>query len=824
MSEENDGYWGRLWSAVIGKQGPVQTKPEKPNHGAAWSSAGGIRAPYSQANALSALGIHAYVHAAATRSSQDLAALPLLLIRGKGENEEIIQNHEVLDLLNQPNSSTDGELWREQLAIDLMLCGNAYTLFLGAGEKPVSLVRLHPGETEIITTPAEGLSGYQHTSSGQSVVYPVDRVVHLRNSTYSMGPSTLYGTGSVEALRYELDGDLNAQKMASQQSASGRPDVLLSPAEDGDIWPKETRKQIADQYTGLVKAGGALVLSGAVKMETLNLTPRDMEFQAVRNMTRESVSAVLGVPGSVLGLPTANYATSRQQASHYWSVQTKRGSRLETLFTEIAKRWDPQFRVVHDYSSVEALQEMRTSKLQRVQMHIHLGADPAAAYAAEGMIQPAPAEEIETITEDERAGAELVARLFAPPVVRGLLPVSLDPSNPREQDEDEIERAILNTLGNGAPNWMRYQQAHLWSDPDRLQSREGYKFRIARLVDEDDPENAIPQNGDLVVYRDLLARAVEDLNTQRSGILEDERQRIYTKIKEYFAAMSLNAPPLTDVLLSFDEKKKSIGRASTESDRQWWGWLRKVHIPAEKSLYRAVRRYMLGSLRRYEKRIREQVTESKSVDIHLRTVMSWDDLIAQAEEERLYIEEVGGTFIRHWELSGSQQLQEVAAAAGVELTVPFADRELANVAMSAAAQQITATSGAAVKSIIETGLVGGLSIDSMAEQLTKSGSMSIGRARTIARTEATRAVNGATIDAYKEAQAMGINMKKQWLSARDDKVRPEHRLLEGQQKDLEQDFQIDSYSGKSPGAFGAASMDINCRCTVIPVVLRSTQS
>jgi len=410
MDENTPGYWGRLWGAVIGKQGPVEMTPEKPNHGAAWASAGGVRAPYSQTNALSALGIHAYVHAAATRAAQDLAALPLLLIRGKGEKEEIIQNHEVLDLLAQPNSSTDGELWREQLAIDLMLPGNAYTLLLGAGEKPVSLIRLHPGETEIITTPAEGLSGYQHRSSGQAVVYPPERVIHLRNSTYSMGPSSLYGTGAVEALRFELDGDINAQKLASQASAQGRPDVLLSPAEDGDIWPSEVRKQIADQYTGLVKSGGALVLSGAVKMETLNLTPRDMEFKVVRSMTRESVSAVLGVPGSVLGLPSANYATSKQQAVHYWSVQQKRGSRMETLFTTVAKKWDPDFRVIHDYSEVEALQAVRTERLQRVQMHIHLGADPASAYTAEGLVQPLPSTDLDISENDDRTGAEFVGR------------------------------------------------------------------------------------------------------------------------------------------------------------------------------------------------------------------------------------------------------------------------------------------------------------------------------------------------------------------------------------------------------------------------------
>ncbi|HIA01692.1 MAG TPA: phage portal protein [Myxococcales bacterium] len=817
MNEENQGYWGRLWGAVIGKQGPVEDTPEKPNHGAAWASAGGVRPAYSQTAALSALGIHAYVHAAAMRASQDLAALPLILIRGVGDKEEVIQSHEVLDLLAQPNSSTDGALFREQLAVDLMLPGNAYTLLLGAGEKPVSLVRLHPGETEIITT-LNGLSGYQHRSSGQAVEYPPDRVVHLRNSTYSMGPQSLYGTGAIEALKFELTGDINAQKLASQASAQGRPDVILSPAEDGDIWPLAVRQEVADRYAGLAKSGGALVLSGAVKMETLNLTPRDLEFQAVRTMARESISAVMGVPGSVLGLPTANYATAKQQSEHYWSVQQKRGARLETLFTAVAKKWDTDFRVVHDYSGVAALQAVRGDQLLRIQMHIRLGADPAAAYSAEGLTQPSTVPQV----DEDKSTADLVARLFSATQNKGdHLPVSVNPSNPWEQEEDDIERAILNTLGDNAPNWQRYQEAHLWSDPDRLQTRSGYRFRVARLYDDDDPENGIPSKGHLVVYRDLLARSVEELNGRDNGLMGDERERIYAKIKRYYAAMELDPAPLLDVLLGFGpEKKKSIGKASNPRDRIWWSWLRRVHNPTEKALYAVVRKYIRAAAKRYEKRIRDQVTESKG-DIRIRTVMSWKELLAVAEEEREYIAAVGTTFARHWQLSGSAQLEEIGRQAGIDLAVPFSDRYLAGVAIGESAILITGTTGAAVKSIIETGLVDGLSIESMVEKMTKSGALSAGRATMIARTEATKAVNGGAVDAYRLAAEEGIQIKKQWLSARDDKVRPEHDELDGQEQGLEDDFvSISGDGADAPGGFGVAELDINCRCTVLPVVVR----
>ena len=134
--------------------------------------------------------------------------------------------------------------------------------------------------------------------------------------------------------------------------------------------------------------GGAMVLSGLAEVEPLQLSAREMEYVEARKMARESISAVIGVPPSVLGLPTANYATSRQEARNYWTVQTKRGKRLAMLFSAIAQRWEDDLYFEHDYSGVEALQDMRTEQLNRVQMHILNGISPRAAYKYEGLEYP----------------------------------------------------------------------------------------------------------------------------------------------------------------------------------------------------------------------------------------------------------------------------------------------------------------------------------------------------------------------------------------------------------------------------------------------------
>lgn len=397
----SDNYFVRLYNAILGKSYAKQIeKPKEENRGASWNSAGGVNNTFSAQVSMDAFGIHGYTHAGVKRLSQDLAALPLRLIKGYGDQAVELMDHPVLDLIRMPSTDVDEFLFREQITIDLVLSGNCYILLLGSSDRPVSMVRLHPEEVRIVTDPQKGLVGYEHNSSGSVVMYPPERIIHGKNAGYQKGPQALYGTGAIQPLARELDADLNSQKLVSEATQKGRPDVLLSPKEDGDIWNKEVRRQILDQYAGMQKAGGALVLSGQVNVDFLQLSPKDMEFQASRTFARESISAVLGVPPSVLGLPTANYALGRQQAVEYWSNQIKRGKRIGLLFTRIARLWEDDLHFEHDYTEVEALQSVRNDKLLRVEKHIFFGIAPEVAYAAEGLEFPRK-QEPQDIGEEE---------------------------------------------------------------------------------------------------------------------------------------------------------------------------------------------------------------------------------------------------------------------------------------------------------------------------------------------------------------------------------------------------------------------------------------
>ena len=834
----SDNYFVRLYNAILGKSYAKQIeKPKEENRGASWNSAGGVRNTFSAQASMDAFGIHGYTHAGVKRLSQDLAALPLKLIKGYGDQAVEIMDHTVLDLIRMPSTDIDEFLFREQLCIDITLSGNCFILLLGSSDRPVSMVRLHPEEVRIVTDPQKGLVGYEHNSSGSVVLYPPERIIHGKNAGYQKGPQALYGTGAIQPLARELDADLNSQKLVSEATSKGRPDVLLSPKEDGDIWNKEVRRQILDQYAGMQKAGGAMVLSGQVNVDLLQLSPRDMEFQASRTFARESISAVLGIPPSVLGLPTANYALGRSQAVEYWSNQIKRGKRIGLLFTRIARLWEDDLHFEHDYAEVEALQSVRNDKLLRIEKHVFLGIAPEVAYAAEGLEFPRK-QEPKDIGEEEdenvRYLIDVIGQRNLTQEVKGFdseylqsIEVVNVPSNPQVQEEEEILKNILGTPAN----WRDYKQAHLFFNENQDQMKEGYYIRIGRRLDTDDILNAAPEKGSVVVFKDLLDLAVDHLNGRygRPPITEQERRAAYQVIKQYFDILKIEAPVLLDSYLGFDSKKKDSEELIDQDKKRnrkrkilWNQWIKNSQGKAEKELLRRFKSYLTDAKKRYAKRIEDIDKQEKSLIVDRETFLA----IQQERQELNRV--VGDTWVKWWMLTGNQQLDDLYRRAGKTrpLDLVYGNRDYALQLWNNSVQDITTSTGRSIMSVVERGLENGLSTRAIAQNLVdtdQSGIFTLGRANRIARTEATRVVNESTVESYKLLTEQGIQVKKEWLTAEDDRVRDSHRSLDGQTVSANENFKLSSLYGgleaSSPGSFSEVKENINCRCTVIPVLV-----
>ena len=127
--------------------------------------------------------------------------------------------------------------------------------------------------------------------------------------------------------------------------------------------------------------------------------------------------------------------------------------------------------------------------------------------------------------------------------------------------------------------------------------------------------------------------------------------------------------------------------------------------------------------------------------------------------------------------------------------------------------------GVAFKSEMSRGIANGSTYSKIAKQLSMQSEASYKQAMRIVRTEGGRVKSEAKLNSMHKAKNEGADIVKQWDSTFDGKTRPEHRLLDGQIREIEEDFEIE-YNGKlhkaqAPHKFKVAGLDVNCRCIVV---------
>jgi SPP1 gp7 family putative phage head morphogenesis protein len=120
-----------------------------------------------------------------------------------------------------------------------------------------------------------------------------------------------------------------------------------------------------------------------------------------------------------------------------------------------------------------------------------------------------------------------------------------------------------------------------------------------------------------------------------------------------------------------------------------------------------------------------------------------------------------------------------------------------------------------ISSEITRGIASGMAHSEIARNLSRYAKVSLGRAKTIVRTESHRIQQASKYDAQNAAKAKGANVVKQWNSTLDGDTRPSHRRLDGQIRELDEPFEMGGKKAMYPGDFGDPAEDCNCRCQIL---------
>lgn len=116
------------------------------------------------------------------------------------------------------------------------------------------------------------------------------------------------------------------------------------------------------------------------------------------------------------------------------------------------------------------------------------------------------------------------------------------------------------------------------------------------------------------------------------------------------------------------------------------------------------------------------------------------------------------------------------------------------------------TTGKRVAEAVQAGLTEGETIQALRKRLEELPAFNRERAKLVARTETTRAWNGAQRRAladWEKDQDEGTLTFKEWLDSMDPRVRPEHRALRGEKRRVDEPYSNGLQEPSEP----------NCRCT-----------
>lgn len=336
---------------------------------------------------MSALGSFAWVYTATNICSRDLAGLPRMVIRGDGADAEPVEDHPFLRLMRQPRMRVNGVKYARQRWADWYLSGNAYDLVLRQGSA-VSLQRLHPARVEVVTERNGDPRAFQYDARGAFLNYAWDDVIWMGGISWRDDPSGSYGQGAIMALMSELNAEHAVIEASKASAKRGQPSFVVSPSDANVRWTQEQVERITEAMNRALSRAqsGALVVGGASDVTPLGWSPRDMEYISLRTWVRDTVLAVYGIPQSKAGVPSANYATARQEDVSYWEARMADAELRDAADSRLAQllSGNPDDRVQTDFSGVQALQYNRTERQDRVRNWWLMGLSLDEALSAEG--------------------------------------------------------------------------------------------------------------------------------------------------------------------------------------------------------------------------------------------------------------------------------------------------------------------------------------------------------------------------------------------------------------------------------------------------------
>ncbi len=257
---------------------------------------------------------NAIVYRCINEIANNASRVKIMLFRGDQE----LDNHPLLDLLYNPSPTMSQVEWFQSLYSYLLISGNNYILSVGGDNTPpTELYNLRPDRMKIRAGTRAMPVAYDYMLKGQIVEsYDVDqatgasKVKHIKlfnplDDYYGMSPMQ---ASSVDIDQHNLANKHNVNLLQNGARPSGA--VIFNPKDEtgghvqlSDVQRNQLMNDVNQRFSGTGNAGKPMLLEGDFDWKEMGLSPKDMDFIQLKNMSAKDIALVYGVPSQLIGIP-----------------------------------------------------------------------------------------------------------------------------------------------------------------------------------------------------------------------------------------------------------------------------------------------------------------------------------------------------------------------------------------------------------------------------------------------------------------------------------------------------------------------------------------
>lgn len=267
-----------------------------------------------------------YVYASIRKRSENVSKLDLKLfkkLRSGSENSfKEITVHPILDLLDRVNPFIT--------FVDLIkitqtykdLCGEAFWWIIKANDgTPLEIYPfIRPDLMEVATSREEFISGYVYNEpgTGQQIPFDPSEIIHFKyfNPTNPYRGYSPIKAAEVEVSTYNELSEWNWRFFKNNAKPSGVIEFAGTIKQDQI---ERIKTQWAHKHQGVENAHRLAVLGNGATYKEIGFSQKEMDFQMLKNLSRDDILACMGVPLAVISPnESINRATADVARDVFW--------------------------------------------------------------------------------------------------------------------------------------------------------------------------------------------------------------------------------------------------------------------------------------------------------------------------------------------------------------------------------------------------------------------------------------------------------------------------------------------------------------------------